>query len=108
MSTREPNRTEGGWQVVAPPQHPVLFINPSSGGGQAARFRLDERARERGVEPVVLEPEQDLRALVRAALARGADALGMAGGDGSLIAVAAVAAEQGLPFVCVPTGTRNH
>jgi diacylglycerol kinase family enzyme len=32
----------------------------------------------------------------------------MAGGDGSLATVAAVAAAHGLPFVCVPAGTRNH
>ena len=38
----------------------------------------------------------------------GADALGMAGGDGSQAVVAAVAAAHGLPFVCVPAGTRNH
>jgi len=41
-------------------------------------------------------------------VANGADALGMAGGDGSLAVVAAAAAEHGLPFVCVPAGTRNH
>ena len=32
----------------------------------------------------------------------------MAGGDGSLATVAAVAAAHGLPFVCIPAGTRNH
>ena len=32
----------------------------------------------------------------------------MAGGDGSLAAVAAVAVERDLPFVVVPFGTRNH
>lgn len=32
----------------------------------------------------------------------------MAGGDGSLAGVAAVALERDLPFVCVPLGTRNH
>jgi diacylglycerol kinase family enzyme len=32
----------------------------------------------------------------------------MAGGDGSLAQVAQVALERGLPFVCVPYGTRNH
>ena len=32
----------------------------------------------------------------------------MAGGDGSLAAVAAVAIERDMPFVCVPFGTRNH
>ncbi len=32
----------------------------------------------------------------------------MAGGDGSLAAVAEVAIERGLPFACIPFGTRNH
>lgn len=32
----------------------------------------------------------------------------MAGGDGSLAPVAAVAIERGLPFACIPLGTRNH
>jgi diacylglycerol kinase family enzyme len=32
----------------------------------------------------------------------------MAGGDGSLAVVAAVAAAHSIPFVCVPAGTRNH
>ena len=42
------------------------------------------------------------------ALGRGADAIAMAGGDGSQALVAAIAAEHGLPFVCIPAGTRNH
>ncbi len=41
-------------------------------------------------------------------MARGADCLGVAGGDGSQAVVAAVAVEHGLPFVCVSAGTRNH
>ena len=32
----------------------------------------------------------------------------MAGGDGSQAVVAAIAAEFGLPYACVPAGTRNH
>lgn len=86
----------------------MLFINPASGGGKAARADLAGQARERGVEPVVLEPGDDLETLVREAVADGADALGMAGGDGSLATVAAAASAHGLPFVCVPAGTRNH
>ena len=46
--------------------------------------------------------------LVDEAVTRGADALGMAGGDGSLAVVAAAARAHPLPFVCVPAGTRNH
>ena len=32
----------------------------------------------------------------------------MAGGDGSQAIVAAIAAEHGLPYACIPAGTRNH
>ena len=52
--------------------------------------------------------DDDLRTLVRDAVAGGADALGMAGGDGSLALVAAAAAASSLAFVPVPAGTRNH
>jgi len=96
------------WVAVEPPQRPVLLINPRSGDGKAARAGLAERARERGIETIVLEPDNDLDATVVETLDRGADALGMAGGDGSLAPVAAAAAERGVPFICIPAGTRNH
>jgi len=85
------------------PRHPVLIMNPRSGGGKAARFRLADECRARGIEPVVLEPGDDLLQLAEAAIAGGADAIGMAGGDGSQALVAAVAARHG-----IPPGTRNH
>jgi diacylglycerol kinase family enzyme len=69
---------------------------------------LVERARERGIDVVVLQAHQDLPALVDEAVAGGADAVGAAGGDGSMAAVATVAVAHDLPFVCVPAGTRNH
>ena len=97
-----------GCRRVDPPRRPVLFINPNSGGGKAAQAGLAERARRRGIETVVLAEDQNLVSAARAAAAGGADALGMAGGDGSLAAVAATAAAYELPFVCVPAGTRNH
>ena len=97
-----------GWRPADPARRPVLFINPRSGDGKAARAGLAERAREKGIEAAVLTPGQDLAALAREAAAGGADALGMAGGDGSLAVVAAAAAAHGIPFVCVPAGTRNH
>jgi diacylglycerol kinase family enzyme len=97
-----------GWCDADPPQRPVLFVNPRSGNGKAARVDLAERARERGIEAIVLHPGDDLAALVAAAVEGGADALGVAGGDGSLAVVAAAARANGLPFVCVPAGTRNH
>src|SRR5690348_8238864 len=90
------------------PSHPVLFFNPKSGGGKAERFKLAEEARRRGIEPIELTPGSDLERLVRDTVAGGADALAMAGGDGSQAIVAAIAAEHGLPYACIPAGTRNH
>jgi diacylglycerol kinase family enzyme len=90
------------------PRHAVLFYNPKSGGGKAERFKLADEARARGIEPIELGPPWDLEALVRGALERGADALAMAGGDGSQAIVAGIAAETGLPYACIPAGTRNH
>jgi diacylglycerol kinase family enzyme len=94
--------------LVGPAVHPVLLMNPRSGGGKVERFHLVEEARRRGIEPVVLGPGDDLRQLAEQAVARGADVLGMAGGDGSQAVVAGVAAAHDLGFVCVPAGTRNH
>jgi diacylglycerol kinase family enzyme len=85
----------------------VLIANPKSGGGKANEAFLAE-ARARGIETVVLERGDDLEKLARDAVARGADVLGMAGGDGSQALVATIAAEHDLPFVCIPAGTRNH
>jgi diacylglycerol kinase family enzyme len=90
------------------PEHPVLIMNPKSGGGKVERFHLVAECRQRGIEPVLLQPGDDLRELAEDAVRRGADVLGMAGGDGSQALVASVAARAGLDYVCVPAGTRNH
>jgi hypothetical protein len=90
------------------PDRPWLLVNPGSGGGKARRFGLASAARARGVQVHELAPGDDPQALARQAVAAGADAIGVAGGDGSLGPVAAVAVESDLPFVCVPAGTRNH
>jgi diacylglycerol kinase family enzyme len=93
---------------AAAPKHAVMFYNPLSGGGKAERFHLADQARRRGIEPIELHRGDDLEQLVRAAVRDGADALAMAGGDGSQAIVAMVAAELGLPYACIPAGTRNH
>jgi diacylglycerol kinase family enzyme len=84
------------------------LVNPNSGGGAASRARIAERARERGIAVVLLGSNQDLTAAIDDALDGGADALGVAGGDGSVSSVAAAAWAHRLPLVCVPAGTRNH
>ncbi|MFF8511320.1 diacylglycerol/lipid kinase family protein [Streptomyces sp. NPDC015492] len=92
------------------PRRAVLIMNPKSGGGKVARFKLVERAERLGARVVLIDPsvEADVDAIARQAVADGADLLGVAGGDGTQALVAAVAAEHDLPFLVISAGTRNH
>ena len=80
------------------------MINPRSGQGNDAD-ELRAAASRLGVETHLLEPDED-----PAEVARNAPEgpLGVAGGDGSLAAVAEIAIERGAPFVVIPFGTFNH
>jgi diacylglycerol kinase family enzyme len=100
--------TRARLRTATRPRRPVLIMNLKSGGGKAERFRLADECRKRGIEPIVLRPGDDLLRLAEDAIDRGADVIGMAGGDGSQALVATVASRRGVPHVCVPAGTRNH
>ncbi|MFG2043587.1 diacylglycerol/lipid kinase family protein [Dactylosporangium sp. NPDC048998] len=95
---------------VSPPRHPFLIMNPRSGGGKVQRCDLARKARALGAEVVLLDEAgtADVAALARRAVRAGADLLGVAGGDGTQAAVAAVAVDNDLPFLVIPAGTRNH
>ncbi|HXP99647.1 MAG TPA: diacylglycerol kinase family protein [Solirubrobacteraceae bacterium] len=86
----------------------ALIINLKSGGGKAERLNLAAEARRRDIEPIVLRPGDDLLELAESAVVRGAQVIGMAGGDGSQALVARVAARCDIAHVCIPAGTRNH
>ena len=100
--------SQRGWERTDAPQRPVLFIDPRSGGGRAGRAHLGRRC-----------PRQVDRVGRPAAGRRPWQSRRGGGGerrrrarhgrrDGSLAAVASIATAHGLPFVCVPAGTRNH
>jgi diacylglycerol kinase family enzyme len=93
-----------------PAAHPFLIMNPRSGGGKVGRFGLKRKAESLGAEVYLMEgPEEvDVAAVAQDAVARGADLLGVAGGDGTQALVAGVAAQHGIPFVVITAGTRNH
>lgn len=81
----------------------LVIVNPRSGNGGVDD--LLAAARRHGLATHVLRAGDDPAEVARQS---GAEALGMAGGDGSLAPVAAVAIERDVPFVCIPFGTRNH
>ena len=107
-ATRSLRRPRPPGRNVPASQQAVLIVNPRSGGGKAERFGLVRACQERGIEPLVLQPGDNLPGLASAALARGADVLGVAAGDGSQALVAEVVARHGAAMVVVPSGTRNH
>ncbi len=106
-SILEPSTSESFHRTHVP-SHPVLICNPWSGGGKVERFDLLDLASSLSVETVVLDRGLDLEELARDAIRRGADCLGMAGGDGSQALVASLTVQHDIPFVCVSAGTRNH
>ncbi len=81
-----------------------LLVNPRAGDNRPSAQELVETARRRGIEAHVLHEDEDPAEVARSPAA---EAIGVAGG-GSLAAVAGVAIERDLPFVCIPFGTRNH
>jgi diacylglycerol kinase family enzyme len=95
---------------VPPPKRPYLIMNPRSGGGKVGRFGLKDKAEALGATVALLQGPGtvDVAALARAAVADGADLLGVAGGDGTQALVAGIAAEHDLPLLVISAGTRNH
>jgi diacylglycerol kinase family enzyme len=83
----------------------LLVVNPRSGGDSPSADELAAAAHALGVRVHVLRDGDDPGEI---AAASDAEVLGMAGGDGSLAAVAAAALERDVPLVVVPFGTRNH
>src|SRR3954447_14700721 len=85
----------------------VVAVNPRSGTEDydPAKdiLRLLPRAEVREITE-----QHGVTELLQDAVRTGARALGVAGGDGSVAAAAAVAPEPGLPLAVVPAGTLNH
>src|ERR687890_1705573 len=85
-----------------------LVFNPAAGGAAALRDGLGRAARKHGILVRMVERGQNVRQAALAAAEEGATTLAVAGGDGSVAAVAGVAMEHDLPLVIVPAGTLNH
>jgi diacylglycerol kinase family enzyme len=97
-------------RVTPAPAHPFIVMNPRSGGGKVVRFDLAAKAKALGAEVTLLDGPGyvDVAALVRDAVDRGADLLGVAGGDGTQALVAGIAADHDIPLLVISAGTRNH
>ncbi|MFD4992395.1 bifunctional phosphatase PAP2/diacylglycerol kinase family protein [Cellulosimicrobium cellulans] len=115
-----PGRAERGPDVPAGPPAVVpalddgvglfVVVNPAAGSGRV--LKEDPLAAVRAhlprAEVHVLGEGDDLRGLFDAAAGRGARALGISGGDGTVATAAAAARAHDLPLAVFPGGTLNH
>jgi diacylglycerol kinase family enzyme/membrane-associated phospholipid phosphatase len=107
---QEPARVRDAHEAPALPEGEglVVAVNPRSGPDE-----YDPAEEIRAILPraEVLEMSEDAGVadlLDQAAASGRAKALGVAGGDGSVAAAAAVALEHGLPLAVIAAGTLNH
>ncbi|MDQ3052465.1 MAG: phosphatase PAP2 family protein [Actinomycetota bacterium] len=84
----------------------VIAVNPNSGSANDDNVALIRVALP-AAEIVELAPDSVLADLLDEVAGR-AKALGVAGGDGTVAAAAAVAIEHDLPLAVFPAGTLNH
>jgi diacylglycerol kinase family enzyme/membrane-associated phospholipid phosphatase len=85
----------------------AVAVNPRSGPDDYDPAE-DIRRHLPRAQVLELTEEAGVAELLGAAARDGARALGVAGGDGSVAAAAAVALEHGLPLAVIPAGTLNH
>ncbi len=97
---------------VPVPQRPTgagvtVVVNPTAGSGTG--HRVLEEIRRDLPEARILElgRDDDVAAVLRSA-AESAEVLGVAGGDGTVAAAAAVALDLDMPLAVFPAGTYNH
>ncbi len=82
-----------------------IVVNPSSGPAWTSSPSDALREGLPGADIHDLDPDEQLEDLL---CHDDLIAIGAAGGDGTLSAVSAIAADRDIPFVAVPAGTLNH
>jgi undecaprenyl-diphosphatase len=111
VAPRRPAEVRRVWSVVSAEPMPegegmVLIVNPSS--GPAWSSDPTDALREGLPRAEIVRLDEDTTLEKALAGVEGARALGVAGGDGTVNAVAEAALRHNLPLLVVPSGTLNH
>lgn len=90
-----------------------LIFNPSSGANQQSPVQLMDVIKEMQAwkfvpEPYLIEPDCDLPAVVRDAIAQGIRRFVVCGGDGTISAVSRAMLGTNTTLGIIPTGTQNN
>ena len=89
----------------------VLFINSTSGRakkGKELKNLLAAAAKLPDLEVRTIHKGQNLGEIINNLLKQGVKVVGVAGGDGTINAVASALVKTGVPLVVIPFGTLNH
>jgi undecaprenyl-diphosphatase len=107
---QEPARVRPAYEAPALPEGEGLVVAVNPGSGPDDYDPADDIARILPrAEILAMGPDAGVEELLGEAARSGrAKALGVAGGDGSVAAAAAVALEHGLPLAVFAAGTLNH
>jgi diacylglycerol kinase family enzyme len=97
--------TAAGQEPASSAPAGVVLVNPTSGPGPSSAGEVREAFRGHRVVECAAD---ELEETAKRALDDRPGFLAVAGGDGSIRAVASLLAGSGIPMVPVPTGTRNH
>ncbi|SDO84228.1 undecaprenyl-diphosphatase [Klenkia soli] len=115
--------TQHWWRVrpTTPAEVRTTERAPALPGGAGLHVAVNPRSGDQDYDPAAdiaallpgavvtdIDDEHSVTDLLEQAVRGGARALGVAGGDGSVAAAAAVALEHGLPLAVLPAGTLNH
>ncbi|WP_162245553.1 bifunctional phosphatase PAP2/diacylglycerol kinase family protein [Modestobacter sp. Leaf380] len=111
------------WRVrpTEPARVRTAFDAPPLPGGEGMVIAVNPRSGREDYDPASdiasllpravvrdITPQESVTDVLQQAVRDGARALGVAGGDGSVAAAAAVALEHRLPLAVLPAGTLNH
>lgn len=111
VAPRRPAEVRRVWSVLSAEPMPegegmVLIVNPSS--GPAWSSDPTDALREGLPRAEIVRLDEDTTLEKALAAVEGARALGVAGGDGTVNAVAEAALRHNVPLLVVPSGTLNH
>ncbi|MGQ0563380.1 MAG: diacylglycerol/lipid kinase family protein [Gemmatimonadota bacterium] len=87
-----------------------IFVNPGAGQHTGdPRTALERAFESAGARPSIhVLNRAEMQAAIREAIARGADIIGIAGGDGTISSAAHALVHSGAALLPIPLGTFNH
>jgi diacylglycerol kinase family enzyme len=89
----------------------LLLVNAGAGRakkGSELETLLTSAGQQNNLRVHLLQPHDNIPQIVKKAIKQGANAIGAAGGDGTINSIASALVDTKVPLVVIPFGTLNH